>query len=178
MVLNIFILALLSMLNTGIGGESLYEKNFKRANKTISKLWENQAVDLKKIDIDPAILGSVKQGPLEIYTINTAQPELPLAFLCFSQAPSKVDNFTFLVVYNPDLSIKHVEVLEYRENYGGEISSKRFLKQFQGITGTEEIIIGKDIDGISGATISVKSIVRGVRILNEQMMELRNLGLI
>jgi Na+-transporting NADH:ubiquinone oxidoreductase subunit NqrC len=42
--------------------------------------------------------------------------------------------------------------LIYRENYGGEIGSKRWLKQFIGMTEPKNYV-----DGISGATISVNS---------------------
>ena len=58
-----------------------------------------------------------------------------------------------MVILNKDLSIKKVDILVYREAYGGEICSKVFLKQFYGKTSQSKIKIGDDIQGISGATI-------------------------
>jgi len=73
------------------------------------------------------------------------------------QAFGKVDYFDFLVVFDSDLVIKKVKILVYREDRGGEIGSKRWLKQFIGKSMDNSLIYEKDIAGISGATISAKS---------------------
>ena len=177
MVLNLIIISLLSIIYPETGNESLYEKNYKRANKAIEKLWENESVQIDRINLDRAIMAEKQLNPLEIYAVSTSNQPTK-AYLCLVEAPSKVDTFTFMIIYNLDLTIRHVEVLEYRENYGGEISSKRFLRQFQGKTGVEHLELGRDIDGISGATISVQSIIRGIRILNKEMIALKTLELI
>ena len=49
-----------------------------------------------------------------------------------------------------------------REDHGGEISSKRWLKQFFGFEKNQNIIYRKDIAGISGATISATSLTNSV----------------
>ena len=54
-------------------------------------------------------------------------------------------------------------MLLYKENYGGEIASKRFLKQFEGKSAGLNMEYNQDIDGISGATISVQAISRAVK---------------
>ena len=48
------------------------------------------------------------------------------------------------------MKLKKLRILTYRENYGGEISNKRWLKQFL----DREV---NDVQAISGATISVES---------------------
>ena len=177
MVLNLIIFSLLSIVYPETGSESLYEKNYKRANKALEKLWEDELVQVDRINLDRAIMADKQLDPLELYAVSTInQP--PKAYLCLVKAPSKVDTFTFMIIYNLDLTIRHVELLEYKENYGGEISSKRFLRQFQGKSGADHMELGQDIDGISGATISVQSIIRGIRILNKEMIVLKTLGLI
>lgn len=67
-------------------------------------------------------------------------------------APSKFENFDFMVLLDKNNKVKLVRVLVYRENYGSEIGSKRWLKQFIGITEPKQFV-----DAISGATISVNS---------------------
>jgi Na+-translocating ferredoxin:NAD+ oxidoreductase RnfG subunit len=54
-------------------------------------------------------------------------------------------------------------VLEYTSDHGYQIANKGWLKQFE--KGTS-FSVGENIDAISGATISVKSITAGV---NEQL---------
>lgn len=58
--------------------------------------------------------------------------------------------FDYMVLFNSKKEIQLVKVLVYRENYGGEISSRRWLKQFIGLSKPKPFV-----DAISGATISV-----------------------
>jgi Na+-translocating ferredoxin:NAD+ oxidoreductase RnfG subunit len=71
-----------------------------------------------------------------------------------------------------NLKIKKVKVLIYRENYGGEISSKRWLSQFIESPEDDSFVYGDNISAISGATISVKSITESI---NEVMVSLKRL---
>jgi Na+-translocating ferredoxin:NAD+ oxidoreductase RnfG subunit len=72
---------------------------------------------------------------------------------------------TFLVVFSPDAEILRVDIIRYREPYGGAIGSRRWLDQFIGKSSVEEFKVDRDIDSISGATISVNSVARGVQKL-------------
>ena len=53
----------------------------------------------------------------------------------------------------------------YRESHGGEVGSKRWLKQFIGVSSKKYLEYQDDIVGISGATISVKSMTNEVNKL-------------
>ena len=53
-------------------------------------------------------------------------------------------------------------MLEYSSDYGYEISSKNWLKQFKGFTGCDLKYGGREVDVISGATVSGKSIVSDI----------------
>ena len=67
---------------------------------------------------------------------------------------------------------KKVKVLIYREDYGGEISSKRWLSQFLKSDNDDTYVYGDNISAISGATISVKSITASI---NDVMDSIRTL---
>ncbi|PTN08471.1 FMN-binding protein [Mangrovibacterium marinum] len=69
----------------------------------------------------------------------------------------RYDEFTFLVLTNPDKSTRLVRVVNYVSEYGGEIGSKKWLGQFVGYKG-EALKYGDDIQAISGATYSASSI--------------------
>ena len=62
-------------------------------------------------------------------------------------------------------------VTTYRSSHGAGICSKGWLKQFRGYHG-EEIRLGKEIDSISGATISASSLVEDIQRGYKQMEEL------
>src|SRR5690606_30583045 len=78
------------------------------------------------------------------------------------EAPSMKRISDYIVIFNPDLSIKKTKVLIYREDHGRQIGSQRWLQQFVGMTVNDSPIYGENIDAISGATISAKSMTKAV----------------
>jgi len=73
---------------------------------------------------------------------------------------------TFLVIFSPGGKIIRVDVIRYREPYGGAIASRNWLNQFIGKISNDYFRVNKEIDSISGATISVNSVTRGVQKLS------------
>lgn len=59
--------------------------------------------------------------------------------------------------------VLQVVVLEYKEIRGRPVAKKRFLNQYKGKTIQDELMLRVDIDGITGATISSRSMTDGVR---------------
>lgn len=70
---------------------------------------------------------------------------------------------TFAVKLSPEGVVLRQEVMVYRESHGDEICSRRFSKQFNGKTVSDALRPNKDIDTISGATISSRAITMGVK---------------
>jgi Na+-translocating ferredoxin:NAD+ oxidoreductase RnfG subunit len=88
-----------------------------------------------------------------------------LGYAYVSKAPSKTDNFDYLVLLDKNLIVVKTKVLVYREDYGGEIGSKRWLTQFEGMTQNDDLRYGDNIVAISGATISVRSMTNAMNDL-------------
>jgi Na+-translocating ferredoxin:NAD+ oxidoreductase RnfG subunit len=98
-----------------------------------------------------------------------------IGYAYLDKAPSKTDEFDYLVLFDTDLIIKKAKVLVYREDYGGEIGSKRWLKQFIGKSRVDRLIYEKDIVAISGATISANSMTIAVNKLLQSIDTLHQL---
>ena len=94
-------------------------------------------------------------------------------YIYVDQAPSMKNVFDFAVVFSDDLEILNSKVLIYREQHERQIGSKRWLKQFFGMTPSSRPELGKDIDGISGATISVSSMTNAI---NELLVDVEYLS--
>jgi hypothetical protein len=69
---------------------------------------------------------------------------------------------TFVVGVRPDGSVNDVAVMAYREPYGGEVRSARFLRQYRDKARTAPLRGGRDIVSIAGATLSVEAANRAV----------------
>lgn len=59
--------------------------------------------------------------------------------------------------------VHRVDILQYRESYGGEIRSPSWLAQFVGKTATSPLKVGADIRNISGATLSSQHVTEGIK---------------
>ncbi len=81
------------------------------------------------------------------------------------QVVGKHDFIPFAVALDANGAVKDVEILEYREAYGGEIANARWRAQFTGKTHDSTLRLTKDIVNLSGATLSSKHITDGVRRL-------------
>ena len=75
----------------------------------------------------------------------------------------KFHDITFVVGMSPQARVTRVEVLVYRESRGGEVRYRRFLRQFEGKSLRNPIRPNRDVINITGATLSVRAISRGVR---------------
>lgn len=67
---------------------------------------------------------------------------------------------TYMVVLNTDGTIRNVDIMVYRESQGMEVRYRSFLKQFFGKNSSSAF---NDINSITGATISARSVTKGVR---------------
>jgi len=71
----------------------------------------------------------------------------------------------YLLALKPDGSIQEVVILDYQEIRGRPISKKRFLRQYKQKSIKDPLKLRKDIDGVTGATISSRSLTDGIRKL-------------
>jgi hypothetical protein len=71
--------------------------------------------------------------------------------------------FDYLIVFDSHFSVTQVKVYNYQATHGQEVANKGWLKQFQGYDGSRSLTVGKSIDAISGATISVYGITTDVQ---------------
>ncbi|MDE2111972.1 MAG: FMN-binding protein [Alphaproteobacteria bacterium] len=77
----------------------------------------------------------------------------------------KHDFIPFALALDAHGAVKSVEILEYREAYGGDVRNPKWLAQFTGKKNGDSIQDGDTIQNISGATLSSKHITDGVRRL-------------
>lgn len=70
--------------------------------------------------------------------------------------------FDYYALMNTQYSILEIKIYNYAATHGQEICSKAWLKQFKGYDGSKRLQYGKDIDAISGATISGRALTEDI----------------
>jgi thiamine biosynthesis lipoprotein len=88
------------------------------------------------------------------------------AYAVIDEVMGKHQMITYMAVFGPDLAVQRIEILQYREAYGGEIRQERFRRQFYGARPGSRLRLNTEIRNISGATISCRAITDAV---NEQL---------
>ena len=143
-------------------GFGLPQKLKKKVDKEIEKVFGTNDLTMTSVEVPNSIN---TQLPAKITSDNffkLLEGDSVVGYIFVDNAPSKTATFDYLVVFNDQLSVVHSKVLIYREEYGGEIGSKRWLQQFMGKTGQDRVDYETNIDGISGATISVRSMTNSM----------------
>lgn len=104
-----------------------------------------------------------RSGVYEPFQENRVWAVEGKGFFVIDQVVGKHEMITYAVGLNPDGSVKQVEILEYRETYGYEIRDAAWRKQFVGKSASSPVKLNKDINNITGATLSCKHVTDGVR---------------
>lgn len=134
----------------------------KKVDKEITSYFEIEAFTMQPITVPNSVNTNL---PSKITGENLFQlfdGQNPIGYIFIEQAPSKTANFDYMILLDNDFKILHSKVLIYREEYGGEIGSKRWLKQFIGKLPGDRVDHETNIDGIAGATISVRSMTNAI----------------
>jgi Na+-translocating ferredoxin:NAD+ oxidoreductase RnfG subunit len=84
-------------------------------------------------------------------------------FFIFDRVVGKHLYIDYAVALTPTGEVHSVEILQYRESYGGEVRSPSWLAQFVGKTSASPLKVNGDIRNIAGATLSSQHVTEGVK---------------
>lgn len=148
----------------------------KKVNKIVSKVWKGSEYTLEKMNIPDSLKSDLGLLHRVVIDENTA------GYVCYTTAfgckvggcaaPSNpnvqsYETFDYIVVYDSLFSILKVDIAEYGGQYGYEICRAKWLQQFEGNrTGFE---LGKNIDGITGATVSAQYLIDDLNVVGEKI---------
>jgi hypothetical protein len=104
-----------------------------------------------------------------VSVLRVSRADSLLGFAAIGNVLGKDQPITFLVAIDPADRLKDVDILVYREPYGGEVAYEPWRRQFRGKGAGDSLRVGKEIRSISGATISVHAVTLGVRRMLAQL---------
>jgi len=86
-----------------------------------------------------------------------------VGFFIFDHVIGKHLYIDYTVALDPDGRVRRVDILQYRESYGGEVRDSSWLAQFVGKSPHSALELNNDIRNISGATLSSMHLTEGVK---------------
>lgn len=111
----------------------------------------------------------------KFFSINCGDDEIAFVYIgrvnscraggCSISRPhsGEFEFFDYFTIYDTSLTVIQVSVYNYEATHGHEITARGWLKQFIGYKTGLKLETGKNIDAISGATISVNGIVDDIK---------------
>jgi len=147
---------------------SLNSSEQKKADRVLSSIWKKS--EIKQINIDfnsPQISSLLNKHNLSLDLRKITVNDIHNAWVIYNYADSMYDKFLFMVVYDLELNIIRVRVLEYPELYGTEITNQAWLNKFNGRNTSENLKYKNDLDAISGATLSAVNLIERVNLNSE-----------
>ena len=158
--LSIFSLSITFLMNAShmSHSDAVSKRIQKKVQREIKSVFKIETFNLEENSFEIPANNFLQTSTFqEIHAQNALQ-----GYVFIGTAPSKTDSFEYLVLLDKDLVIVKAKVLVYREDYGGEIGSKRWLSQFISKNRDSILGYGEEITAISGATISVKSMTASI----------------
>lgn len=166
---------ILTWLLTGIAGFfSDQEVDFspRLLHKEASAIFNNKAYRVSELT-----LGGSSSLNGKFFTFRSEGGESITAYIgrvnscraggCSNPADHGIDvqyeYFDYFILFDTLNNVKVVRVFNYEATHGQEVTIKKWLDQFAGYDGNKPLRVGKEVDSISGATMSVNAIVSDVK---------------
>ena len=175
------ILVFLFSLGLSVAFSQSINLNPKPLTKDLQKLWDKDDITISEINIPDSMYNDILIDKGKIYSTNADDLHLGFAYVgriyscraggCgMDAAPVEMvsvdedfEYFDYFIIFDDLLTVKKIRVYNYQATHGHEVGGKGWLKQFIGYKGDEKLEYGKNIDSISGATISANAITYNVQ---------------
>jgi hypothetical protein len=143
----------------------------------------------KHLGLDPPVLKAlIKNADLNtdqnfgnFYSVSSSEAIRGVGFLyvgrvytCRQESCSNnvavSEYFDYFILYNSSKQVEFVKITAYKATRGHQMASAGWLRQYKKYDGSKPLKVGKDIDAISGATVSVNAINEDIRRVTKQLL--------
>ena len=159
-------------------GQDDIDFNHKRIYKGLEKYWGYEQSTVREISIPDSIKQQSNiQG--KYFIVSDAKKAGNISYMYIGRVNScraggcsissdtnmsyETEYFDYYILFDSACTVNLVRVYNYAATHGQEVAAKGWLKQFNGFDGTGTLEVGKNVDAISGATISVYEITLDVQ---------------
>lgn len=175
MIKSILLIWLLSNFISSFPDQEI-DFNPRLLQKEVTSIFGEKAYQMTELPIGN---GSVKDSQVngKFFSFKIGGDETIIVYVgrvnscrsggCSNQSDPGIDlqyeYFDYFIIFDALKKVRVVRVFNYEATHGQEVTIKKWLDQFAGYDGNEPLRVGREIDSISGATISVSEIVADIK---------------
>ena len=176
MMKKLFILIFISFIWLGFSGLISPKENLplKKINKAITKIWK--VSDFEVIDYEVYDEQNCDKNGCWLKVVNEGS-DLGMIYVgrvnsCRSGGCSIDQNddealafeyFDYFALVDLSGEVLWLKVFNYQATQGHEVMSRGWLNQFNGMDSDTKLILGKDIESITGATVSANALTNDIQ---------------
>jgi Na+-translocating ferredoxin:NAD+ oxidoreductase RnfG subunit len=134
---------------------------FPEANQFQSQKLSLSSAEKKRVENQSRV--KVRRSAVQLWWARRGTNLLGVLFV--DQVLGKHEWIDYALAVTPDGRVAHVEILEYREHYGGQVTNAPWRQQFRGKSAASPLKLNDDISNITGATLSCRHVTEGVKRL-------------
>lgn len=159
-------IAWLPLAAIAVAGQSAHAVVYLSTEQAQQQLFAGQVLTPLALAPSPADIAAIEAASGSRYLPGALRVwQAADGWFCTDAVVGKHDLIHYAVALTRDGKVRQVEILEYRESYGGEVRNAAWLQQFAGRGSSDPLRVGQDIQNISGATLSSQHVTDGIRRL-------------
>lgn len=145
--------------------DSVTPRQERKIIKIARKAWKEEPLEIEQISLKDS--SGVK---IEGYYYTVSNNGNLLGYMAGKRILDNYLNYFPMFLMDTSFTVIKAAIVEMNTIRGAEITSRFWLKQFSGFAG-EKIRYGKEINAITGATLSGLSMVKQVQNLRKNLKE-------
>jgi Na+-translocating ferredoxin:NAD+ oxidoreductase RnfG subunit len=120
-------------------------------------------------ELDPTAVAAVRARSgmrvrqRRINSLASHRSEQTIGWVYVDEVIGKHEFITYAVGIDTSDAVRGVEILDYRETWGGAVREAAWRAQFRGRTASDPLRLEHEIRNVSGATLSCRNVTDGVR---------------
>jgi hypothetical protein len=154
----------------------LYAETYLSEAQAAATLFPGVSLTMRDVELTPDEAKRIQKASDE----RVLDPRVRIGWgpdheaLVIDRVLGKHEFITYAVAIGADGKVRGIEVMEYRETFGGDVRRPEWRRQFVGKGSGDPLRVNKDVQNISGATLSSAHITNGVRRVLQTYELLKN----
>lgn len=146
----------------------LYARQYLTIEQAQTILWGNEKLEpltvkltlAQKKEIRTGSKMRVRRSNLRVWKSQSG------GWFILDYVIGKHEYIDYAIALEKNGAVRGLEILHYRESYGGDVRHKRWREQFSGYSHTTNLRLNREVMSITGATMSCRHLVEGVNRIN------------